>query len=144
MDLKLPQIPDRKSLQSARARSNLVSFDNMEAETACSTTRSSSPLELNADQKAKLEFFMNYKPAYTAAEFEEKVCGSLNRIYNSYEESAQRYEKAIKTTEQTIRTAQHGINKSNREMRIHARNLNDGLRKIGAAIVFGQTTEPAQ
>ena len=42
---------------------------------------------------------MNYKPAYTAEEFKEKVCGKLDDIYQSYEESAQRYEKAIKTTQ---------------------------------------------
>ena len=80
---------------------------------------------------------MNYKPAYTADEFKDKVCSKLENIYQSYEESAQRYDKAIETTQKTIRTCNEGINKADRHLRLHAKVLNRGLQAIGAVIIHG-------
>ena len=90
--LQLPKAAARKTLSDRDPLE--LQFEDSDRETACSSARLSDEGYLEEQRNN----FMNYKPAYSAQEFQERVCGKLDRIYQSYEDSAQRYEAAIKTT----------------------------------------------
>ena len=114
MDLQLPKV----TFMTERDPLELQFEDS--ASTASTSARSSKVEEEKFD-------FLNYKPKFSAQEFQERVCGKLDQIYQSYEESAQRYEAVIKNNQKTIRTCNEGNAKADRQKRIDTRNLNEGF-----------------
>ena len=119
--LKKQTESDRKALSS--------SSDLADAETQdCSSAAD------EEDFRAKMEAFLNYEPAYTAQEFEDKVCAELAQIQRKYAEAETKLEDAIKVTEKTIRTCKNGINKIDRQHRIDTEMLNSAFCKIGLAV----------
>ena len=88
-----------------------------------------------------MEAFISYKPAYSAQEFEKKVCAELADIKDKYEQAEITLLSAIETNQKTLHICEEGLSKIETRHHKDTEMLNKAFSKIGHALAQEMTMD---
>ena len=127
----------KKSKNLSDQASSFGMSSNGDAETQA---QSSSAAD-DASFKAAMEAFMNYKPAYSAEQFEKKVCAEIADIKEKYEQAEITLQSAMETNQKTLETCEAGLDKIDSRYHKDTKMLNKAFHKIGHALAQEMTRD---